>query len=69
MLKSGLIVGVVMIVLAIGSTLISPLCAPCVALLAGLGAGYLACVFDRPPGRTPRPSLARRLEPSAAWAH
>ena len=48
MLKSGLIIGVVMIVLALGSTLVSPLCAPCVALLAGLGAGYLAGVFDKP---------------------
>ena len=37
-----------MLVLAIGATLISPLCAPCVALFIGLGAGYLAGVLDKP---------------------
>jgi hypothetical protein len=49
MLKSGLILGVVMLILTIGTTLVSPLCAPCVALFVGLGAGYLACVSDKRP--------------------
>lgn len=48
MLKSGLIIGVVMLVLTIGVALITPLCVPCLALLAGAGAGYLAGVFDKP---------------------
>lgn len=48
MLKSGLIIGGVMLVLAIGGSLLSPLCVPCLALFAGLGAGYLAGMFDKP---------------------
>lgn len=48
MYKSGLIIGGVALVLAIGSTLISPLCVPCLALFLGLGAGYLAGVFEKP---------------------
>lgn len=48
MLKSGLIIGVVMLVLSIGTTLITPLCVPCLALLAGVVAGYLAGTFDKP---------------------
>ncbi len=48
MLKSGLIVGGVMFVLAIGGSLLSPFCVPCLALFAGLGAGYLASLFDKP---------------------
>ena len=48
MLKSGLIVGVVTLVLATGAVLLSPLCVPCLAIVAGLAAGYLAGVFDKP---------------------
>ena len=48
MLKSGLIIGGVMLILAIGGSLITPLCVLCLALLAGVGAGYLAGVFDKP---------------------
>ena len=48
MVKSGLIVGVVMFFLVLGAALISPLCALCIPLFAGLGAGYLAGVFDKP---------------------
>jgi hypothetical protein len=48
MLKSGLIAGAVTFVLALGFTLLSPLCVPCLALLLGLGAGFLAGVFDKP---------------------
>ncbi len=36
-------------VLALGLTLISPLCLPCVAVMAGLTVGYLAINIDRPP--------------------
>jgi hypothetical protein len=50
MLKSGLIVGGVTLLLAIGATLISPICVPCVALVAGLAAGYLGGMFDKPVG-------------------
>jgi hypothetical protein len=48
MVKSGLIVGAVMLLLALGTTLISPICSICVAVFAGLAAGYLANVFERP---------------------
>lgn len=48
MLKSGLIVGAVTLVLGIGLTLISPYCVPCLAIFAGLGAGYLGGIFDKP---------------------
>lgn len=48
MLKSGLIVGAVALVIAIGGSLVSPICVPCLALFLGLGAGYLAGVFDKP---------------------
>ena len=48
MYKSGLILGVLTLFVAAGSTVISPLCAPCAAIFLGLGAGYLAGVFDKP---------------------
>ncbi|MBN1920947.1 MAG: hypothetical protein JW892_06865 [Anaerolineae bacterium] len=48
MVKSGLIFGAVMLVVALGVTLLSPLCVPCAALFIGLGAGYVAGVFDKP---------------------
>lgn len=48
MLKSGLIVGVAALVFGFAATFVTPLCAPCVALFAGLGAGYLAALFDKP---------------------
>jgi hypothetical protein len=48
MLRSGLIAAAAMLVLAIGVTLLSPYCVPCVALLIGLGAGGLAGMFDKP---------------------
>lgn len=48
MIKAGLILGAVMLVLGIGGSLITPLCVPCLAVLAGIGAGYLAGVFDKP---------------------
>ncbi|MEJ5310747.1 MAG: hypothetical protein WHX52_13360 [Anaerolineae bacterium] len=48
MIKAGLILGAVMLVLGIGGSLISPLCVPCLAVLAGIGAGYLAGVLEKP---------------------
>lgn len=49
MFKSGLIVGAVMFLFVLGlAAIISPFCALCVPLLTGLGAGYLAGVFDKP---------------------
>lgn len=48
MFKSGVIFAVVSLVLATGSTLLSPMCTPCLALFLGLGAGFLAGVFDKP---------------------
>jgi hypothetical protein len=48
MRRSGLIAAAVMLVLTIGTTLISPYCVPCLAILVGLGAGALAGMFDKP---------------------
>ena len=48
MVKSGIIFGGVAFILILGSSLISPLCAPCVGLFMGLAAGYVAGVFDKP---------------------
>lgn len=50
MVKSGLIVGAVMLVLVLfAGSVISPLCALCVPLLTGLAAGYLTGVFEKNP--------------------
>ncbi len=48
MVKSGLILGIVALLLTAGIVLISPLCSPCLVIFLGLGAGYLAGVFDKP---------------------
>ncbi len=48
MVRSGLIVGALALIVAAGATLLSPLCVPCFAVFLGLGAGYLAGVFDKP---------------------
>jgi hypothetical protein len=48
MYKSGLIVGIITLLLALGTTLVFPFCVPCLALLVGLAAGYLAGVFEKP---------------------
>jgi hypothetical protein len=48
MRKSGLIFSVVAILFGIGLSLLSPICVPCLAVFLGLGAGYLAGVFDKP---------------------
>jgi len=48
MLKSGLIFGAIAFILGTGITLLSPLCAPCLAIFLGLAAGGSAGVFDKP---------------------
>ncbi len=48
MYKSGCVVGAITFFLALGITLVLPFCVPCLALLVGLGAGYLAGVIDKP---------------------
>ena len=48
MVKSGLIAGALALVIAVIATYITPICTPCVSLFIGLGAGYLADVFDKP---------------------
>lgn len=51
MLKSGLIIGGVMLVLGSILGYLFPLCIPCLALFAGAGAGYLAGMFDKTMGQ------------------
>jgi hypothetical protein len=49
MVKSGLIFGAISFVLILGgAVLITPFCAPCLGLILGLAAGYLACVYEKP---------------------
>jgi len=49
MRKSGLITGGLALLFSFGAAFtISPLCVPCLAIIFGLLAGYLAGVFDRP---------------------
>ncbi|MGE5124295.1 MAG: hypothetical protein ACM3H7_07230, partial [Acidobacteriaceae bacterium] len=49
MLKSGLVVGILTLVLILGSTtLLTPFCAPCLGLLMGFLAGYAAGAYDKP---------------------
>jgi hypothetical protein len=48
MYKSGLILGALALFVAAGATIISPVCVPCLVVFLGLGAGYLAGVFDKP---------------------
>ncbi len=49
MVKSGLIFGVISVVFILGlAVFIEPVCAPCLGLILGLSAGYMAGVFDKP---------------------
>ena len=49
MLKSGLILGITAFVLVLGSTtLLTPLCAPCLGLFLGFATGYVSGVYDKP---------------------
>lgn len=48
MVRAGLIAGGVTLVLGLVVGFLSPLCIACLAVLAGLGAGYLAGQYDRP---------------------
>ncbi len=48
MLKAGIIIGFAALLFAVGAALLSPICVPCLSLLLGLGAGYLAGVFEKP---------------------
>lgn len=48
MVKAGVITGAVSLVLGIGFALLSPICVPCIALFLGIGAGFLAGMFDKP---------------------
>ncbi len=48
MYRSGLILGIAALFVAAGATLVSPVCAPCAIVFLGLGAGYLAGVYEKP---------------------
>ena len=49
MLRAGLIGLLVGGVLSVGITLLFPPCTPCAAVFVGLGGGFLACMWERPP--------------------
>jgi hypothetical protein len=48
MVKSGLILAAVALIFSASSTLISPICTPCLAIFMGIIAGYLAGIQDKP---------------------
>jgi hypothetical protein len=48
MIKSGIVLGIVSLIVILGSGLILPWLAPCWGIFLGLIAGYLAGVFDKP---------------------
>lgn len=48
MTRAGLIGAVVIFLLALGLSFVSGLIVPCCAIVIGLGAGYLAAMWDRP---------------------
>lgn len=48
MVRSGLILGVVMLLVGGVLAFLFPLCVPCLALVVGAGAGYLAGMWDKP---------------------
>ena len=49
MVKSGLIFGGIAFLFILGGAVfVAPFCAPCLGLVFGILAGYVACVFDRP---------------------
>ncbi len=49
MVKSGLLFGAISFVLVLGTaTLLTPFCAPCLGLVFGLAAGYIAGIYDKP---------------------
>lgn len=49
MVKAGLISGAAMLLLVLAAALVSPFCALCVPLIAGLAAGYMTGVFEKNP--------------------
>ncbi|MCS6883648.1 MAG: hypothetical protein NZU74_20180, partial [Chloroflexaceae bacterium] len=48
MVRSGLIFAVVMLFIGGILAFLFPLCVPCIALVVGAGAGYLAGMWDKP---------------------
>ncbi len=59
MYKSGIILGLLALLVAAGATAgVSPLCAPCAVIFLGLGAGYLTGVFVKPSTRNATTRLA-----------
>lgn len=48
MVKSGLIIGVISLLLILGISFFLSYCAPCLGIFLGLAAGFLAGVFDKP---------------------
>lgn len=48
MVRSGLILGAVMLIVGGVLAFLFPLCVPCLALVVGAGAGYLTGMWDKP---------------------
>ena len=61
MKKAASIIGGIALIFSLGTTLLSPLCVPCLTPFLGLAAGYLAGVFDKPSEQKPSVKIG-------AWA-
>ncbi len=69
MAKAGLIGLVVGGVFGLGVTLLLPYCTPCVAVLVGLGTGFLACLWDKPADSSSGAGLGAKAGAIAGVGH
>ena len=69
MLKAGLIGLVLGGLFGLGITLIVPYCTPCAAIVIGLGAGFLACLWDKPPANGSSAGLGAKAGALAGVGH
>ena len=69
MLKAGLIGLVVGGLFGLGATIMSPVCTPCGAIFVGLGAGFLAAMWDKPLTRGGSAGLGAKAGAIAGVGH
>ena len=68
-LKAGLIGLVVGGLFGLGITLLMPYCTPCAAVVIGLGAGFLACLWDKPSETSSSAGLGAKAGALAGVGH
>lgn len=68
-LKAGLIGLAVGGLFGLGITLLVPYCTPCAAVVIGLGAGFLACLWDKPSENSGSAGLGAKAGALAGVGH